>query len=70
MTGDPAYDLDAEYLYPSDIDVLDVSPSEDGVRVRFAVPDPETGDGLVLEAVVESIEEGDFELPLDDDRYD
>lgn len=70
MADDPDYDLDAEYLYPSDADVLDISPSDDGIRIRLAVPDPETGKGLVLEAVVESIEEGDFELPLDDDRYD
>jgi hypothetical protein len=63
-------DLDAEYLYPSDADVLDISPSDDGIRIRLAVPDPETGDGLVLEALVDEIEEGDFELPLDDDRYD
>lgn len=70
MTDGPDYDLDAEYLYPSDADVLEISPSPDGIRVKFAVPDPETGDGLVLEALVESIEKGDFELPLDDDRYD
>jgi hypothetical protein len=63
-------ELDAEYLYPSDADVLDISPSDDGIRIRLAVPDPETGKGLVLEALVDDIEEGNFELPLDDDRYD
>jgi hypothetical protein len=62
--------LDPEYLYPSDADVLDISSADDGIRIKLAVPDPETGEGLVLEAVVGSIEEGDFELPLDDDRYD
>ena len=66
-----AESLDAESLYPSDADVLDISNSEDGgIRLRLAVPDPETGDGLVLEASVDSVEKGDFELPLDDDRYD
>jgi hypothetical protein len=70
MADNTDFDLDAEYLYPSDADVLDISPSADGIRIRLAVPDPETGDGLVLEATVDSIEEGDFELPLDDDRYD
>jgi hypothetical protein len=70
MADDPTVDLDAEFLYPSDADVLDISDSEGGIRVRLAVPDPETGVGLVLEAVVESVEEGDFEFPLDDDRYD
>ena len=43
-------DIDAEFLYPSDADVLDISNDGDGVRVRLAVPDPETGDGLVFEA--------------------
>lgn len=62
--------LDADYLYPSDADVLDISSDGDGIRVRFVVPDPETGDGLTLEATVESAEEGDFELPLDDEYYD
>ena len=57
-------------MYPSDADVLDISEDEGGTRVRLAVPDPETGEALVLEAVVESVEEGDFEFPLDDDRYD
>lgn len=70
MSDDRDYDLDAEYLYPSDADVLDISGSGDEIRIRLAVPDPETGEGLVLEAVVESVEKGDFELPLDDDRYD
>ncbi len=70
MTDEYDYDLDAEYLYPSDADVLDISQSPDGIRVKLAVPDPETGKGLVLDARVESIEEGDFELPLDDDRYE
>ncbi|MEF8778619.1 MAG: hypothetical protein V5A36_06895 [Natronomonas sp.] len=70
MADNPPSDLDAEFLYPSDADVLDIFESDDGICVRFAVPDPETGTGLVLEAVVESIEEGDFEFPLDDDRYD
>lgn len=70
MAGNTDFDLDSEFLYPSDADVLDISAADDGIRIRLAVPDPETGEGLVLEAVVESVEEGDFELPLDDDRYD
>jgi hypothetical protein len=70
MTDGQEFDLDAEYLYPSDADVLDISSSDGGIRLRLAVPDPETGEGLVLEATVDSVEEGDFELPLDDDRYD
>lgn len=66
-----AESLDAEYLYPSDADVLEISNSEDGgSRIRLAVPGPETGQGIVLEATVDSVEKGEFELPLDDDRYD
>ncbi len=63
-------DLDAEYLYPSDADVLDISADGDEIRITFAVPDPETGEGLVVEAVAVSVEEGDFEFPLDDEYYD
>jgi len=70
MADNTDFDLDPEFLYPSDADVLDISAADDGIRIRLAVPDPETGEGLVLEAVVESVEEGDFELPLGDDRYD
>lgn len=70
MSDNTDFDLDAEFLYPSDADVLDISSSADGIQIRLAVPDPETGAGLVLEATVDSIEEGDFELPLDEERYD
>jgi hypothetical protein len=70
MSDDTDFDLDAEFLYPPDADVLNISSSADGIQIRLAIPDPETGDGLVLEATVDSIEEGDFELPLDDERYD
>ncbi|MGM0717795.1 MAG: hypothetical protein ACQET5_11625 [Halobacteriota archaeon] len=63
--------LDAEYLYPSDADILEISNDDGGrIRVRFAVPDPETGEGLVLDAVIERIEKGEFERPLDDERYE
>ena len=65
------YDIDPEFLYPSDADVLDISEGDDGkVHVRFVVPSPDTGDALELDAVVESVEESDTELPLDDELYD
>jgi hypothetical protein len=67
---DDLTELDAEFLYPSDADVLDISNDDGDILVRLAVPDPETGEGLELTARVESIEEGDFELPLDDELYD
>lgn len=63
------HELDAEYLYPRDVDVLDVY-DDDGVRVKLAVPCPDCGTALELVASIESVAEGDFELPLEDDRYD
>ena len=63
------HDLDAEYLYPGDVDVLDVY-EEDGVVVALAVACPDCGTALRLGAPVESVEEADFELPLDDELYD
>jgi hypothetical protein len=64
------HDLDAEFLYPSDADVLDIYEETDGLRVKFALPCPECGAALEIDASIESVTEGDFELPLDDERYD
>ena len=64
------HDLDAEYLYPSDADVLDIYADEGGIRVTLAIACPECGEPLSLDAPVERVEEGDFELPLDDELYD
>ncbi|MES3517373.1 MAG: hypothetical protein PPP58_06900 [Natronomonas sp.] len=63
------HELEAEFLYPSDTDVLDLY-EDGGLRVRLALPCPECGTALELDAGVEAIEEGDFELPLDDELYD
>ena len=63
------HDLDADYLYPVDFDVLDVY-EDDGLRVSLAVPCPECGQALELDAEIDAVEEGNFELPLDDDLYD
>jgi hypothetical protein len=65
------HDLDAEYLYPGDTDVLELYEGDDrNIRVKLALPCPECGEALELDTSVESIEEGDFELPLDDELYD
>ena len=65
------HDLDPEYLYPSDADVLDLYAGDDGeLRMTLAMPCPECGDPLALDASVDSVEEGDFDLPLDDELYD
>ena len=64
------HDIDAEFVYPSDSDVLDVYEEAGELRMALAVPCPECETGLELDASVETVAEGDFELPLDDDRYD
>lgn len=66
------HDLDAEYLYPSDAQILAID--EEGGQLRFviAVPCPDCGQALKLTAPVETVEETSLELPLDDpeDVYD
>lgn len=64
------HELDAEYIYPSDVDVLAVDDDAGELRVNFALPCPNCGQALSLEATVDSVEEGDFDLPLDDEMYD
>lgn len=65
------HDVEAEFLYSSGVDVLDIEEAANGdVRVTFAAPCPDCGTGLALEAIVASVAEGDFELPLDDELYD
>ena len=66
-----AHDIDAEFVYPSDSDVLDVYVEAGELRVALAIPFcPECGTSPELETSVETVAEGEFELPLDDDRYD
>lgn len=65
-----AHELDAEYLYPGDTDVLEIYEGDDGVHVTLALACPECGEALEIDTAVESVEEGDFELPLDDELYD
>ena len=64
------HDLDAKYLYPSDADVLAIDESDGSIRITLALPCPDCGAGLSVDARVEDVEEGDFELPLDEERYD
>lgn len=64
------HDLDAEYLYPSDVDVLNVVERDGELVAEFALPCPECNDALELEAQVTRVEESDIELPLDDEYYD
>lgn len=66
------HELKAEYLSPADAEVLDVAPGNGGVDLSVAVPCPECGQTLVLDAPVAGISEIDLELPLEDaeDSYD
>lgn len=66
------HEIDAEYLYPSDVEVLDLQGRDGTIRIRVAIPCPECGQALELTNIVEDIEESDLDLPLDDaeDVYD
>lgn len=64
------HELDAEYIYPSDADVLSIEDVDGEVRVTIALPCPNCGQALSLEATIDSVEEGEFDLPLDDEMYD
>lgn len=70
MSDECAHDLDAEYIYPSDVDILETENDGDDVVFTLALPCPECGTALKVETRSESIVEGDFELPLDDSLYD
>lgn len=69
---DHEHELEAEYLSPSDTEVLEIEPGEGGLRLRVAVPCPECGQTLALDAQVSSVSEIDLELPLEDaeESYD
>jgi hypothetical protein len=70
MNDDCGHDLDANYRYPSDVDVLGTANDGDGTVFTPALPCPECGAALEVEARSETVVEGDFELPLDDSLYD
>jgi hypothetical protein len=70
MSDECPHDLDAEYVYPSDVDVLATANDGEDVVFTLALPCPECGAALEVEAGSESVVEGDFELPLDDSLYD
>jgi len=64
------HELNPEYIYPSDIDVLDVDATETGLVLNVALPCPECGQALELSTDVTVVSESDLELPLDDEWYD
>jgi phage terminase large subunit GpA-like protein len=62
----------AEFLYPSDAEILDLYNEGNSIAIRFALPCPDCDETLELTATVDHIGETDLEIPLDDaeDRYD
>ncbi len=66
------HELEAEYLSTTDAAVLEIDSDDGGLQFRIAVPCPECGQTLALDAPVTSISEIDLELPLEDaeDSYD
>lgn len=74
-TTDPEncdHELDAEYLYPADAQILEIADRDGEPTFTVAVPCPECDQPLELTLTVESIEESALSLPLDDaeDVYD
>lgn len=71
-TTNHEHELEAEYLSPSDAEVLEIEPDGDGIALRIAVPCPECGQSLALDTAISSVSEIDLELPLEDaeDSYD
>ncbi|WP_255149091.1 hypothetical protein [Halorarius halobius] len=63
--------LDAEYLYRSDVEVLEFV-DDDGPMLRVAFPCPECGHALEADLAVEEVSESHLELPLEDteEQYD
>ncbi|QLD84257.1 hypothetical protein HWV23_00555 [Natronomonas halophila] len=64
------HDLDAEYLHPGDADILEFYEADGGLRATLALPCPDCSEALELDLGVDTVEEGDFELPLSDELYD
>jgi len=67
---DHEHELSAEFLYPSDADVLDIYESGDSLLVDVAVICPECSETLALTATVESVTDAEVDLPLDEEYYD
>jgi len=66
------HDLDPEYLYPSDGQLLEIFEDAGDTVFRIALPCPECDQAVEVTARTESVEEADLELPLEDteDVYD
>ena len=70
--ADSEHDLDAEYRYPSDAEVMEIASRDDRIVFTIAVPCPDCDAALELTAPVEAVAESALSLPLDDaeDVYD
>lgn len=69
---DHEHELEANYLYPSDAEVLSIHSDDDSLVLQLAVPCPECGETLELFGTVSKITESELELPLEDveETYD
>ncbi|MFC6733453.1 MULTISPECIES: hypothetical protein [unclassified Haladaptatus] len=69
-----SHPLDAEFLYPSDAEVLAIEQRDDSdaLVVTLALPCPECGHDLRVETQVSSVEETVMEARMEDpqDTYD
>ena len=64
VDSDHEHELDAEYLYPSDAQILEIYEEGGALRIRIAIPCPDCDETLALDAAVENVEEVDMEVPL------
>lgn len=64
--------IDAEYLFRSDVTVLEFVDDDGTAVLRVAFPCPECGDALETDLPVVDVRETSLDLPLDDveDQYD
>ncbi|WP_255195464.1 hypothetical protein [Halorarius litoreus] len=64
--------LDAAFLYPSDVDILEFVDDAGTTVLRVAFPCPECGQALEADLPVTETAESSLELPVEDveEQYD
>lgn len=67
-----SHHLDAEYLYPSDAEVVGIQERGDSLEITVLLPCPDCDETLRVETGLRRVVESDRDLPLDDssDLYD
>lgn len=64
------HELEIDYIYPGDIDVLKISDDNGSLEIALVMPCPNCGQSLRLDTTISSVEEIAMDLPLDDEIYD